>query len=172
MLAKLYKPQNSILPGGYDFGFYAYLSNIGANGYAMSEPQIIERNKINFDSFIYKICIHIYNNLIEKLGKDKGNFAAAILLGETKGLNRQIMQDMRQNSISHVLCVSGLHLSLVVMIVFLTTRFLLNLSNYLAYNFNIKLISAYCSVVADFGYLERARELGFRFRSFITAAIF
>ncbi len=134
MLAKLYKPQNSILPGDYDFGFYAYLSDIEANGYAMSEPQIIERNETNFDSFIYRVRSYIYNNLIEKLGKDKGNFAAAILLGETKGLNRQIMQDMRQSGISHVLCVSGLHLSLVVMIIFLTTSpniFFIRVSNYL-----------------------------------------
>nr|WP_269479119.1 ComEC/Rec2 family competence protein [Rickettsia montanensis] len=36
---------------------------------------------------------------------------------------------MRQSGISHVLCVSGLHLSLVLMIIFLTTRFLLNLPN-------------------------------------------
>ena len=106
MLTKLYKPQNSILlPGDYDFGFYAYLSDIGANGYAMSEPQIIERNETNFDSFIYRVRSYIYNNLIEKLGKDKGNFAAAILLGETKGLNRQIMQDMRQSGIiTRALC--------------------------------------------------------------------
>ncbi|MCC8462279.1 MAG: palindromic element RPE5 domain-containing protein [Rickettsia endosymbiont of Ecitomorpha arachnoides] len=67
LLAKLYKPQNAILPGGYDFGFYAYLSDIGANGYAMSQPQIIERNKTNFDSFIYRVRIFIYNNLIEKI---------------------------------------------------------------------------------------------------------
>ncbi|ACP53004.1 MAG: hypothetical protein QFX12_03745 [Rickettsia africae] len=67
MLAKLYKPQNSILPEGYDFGFYAYLSDIGANDYAMSEPQIIERNETNFDSFIYRVCSYIYNNLIEKI---------------------------------------------------------------------------------------------------------
>jgi len=172
LLAKLYKPQNSILPGGYDFGFYAYLSDIGAGGYAMSPPQITERLETNFDSFIYKIRIHIYNNLIEKLGKDKGNFAAAILLGETKGLNRQIMQDMRQSGISHVLCVSGLHLSLVVMIIFLTTRFLLNLSNYLAYNYNIKLISAYCSLIASFGYLELSGMQIAATRAFITAAIF
>ncbi|MFV9891442.1 MAG: ComEC/Rec2 family competence protein, partial [Rickettsia conorii subsp. raoultii] len=31
---------------------------------------------------------------------------------------------MRQSGISHVLYVLGLHLSLVVMIIFLTTRFL------------------------------------------------
>nr|WP_241773766.1 ComEC/Rec2 family competence protein [Rickettsia asembonensis] len=89
-----------------------------------------------------------------------------------KGLNRQIMQDMRQNGISHVLCVSGLHLSLVVMIIFLTTRFLLNLSNYLAYNFNIKLISAYCSLIGSFGYLELSGMQIAATRAFITAAIF
>ncbi|WP_241773767.1 DUF4131 domain-containing protein [Rickettsia asembonensis] len=67
LLAKLYKPQNAILPGGYDFGFYAYLSDIVANGYAMSQLQIIERNETNFDSFIYRVRIFIYNNLIEKI---------------------------------------------------------------------------------------------------------
>ncbi|HJD55129.1 MAG TPA: ComEC family competence protein [Rickettsia endosymbiont of Pyrocoelia pectoralis] len=171
VLAKLYKPQNSILPGGYDFGFYAYLADIGANGYAMSEPKIIERKETNIDSFIHKIRIAIYDNLIGKLGKDKGNFAAAILLGETKGLNRQIMQDMRQSGISHVLCVSGLHLSLVVMIFFLTSRFLLNLSNYLAYNYNIKLLSAYCSLIESFGYLVLSGMQIAATRAFITAAI-
>ncbi|KJV78730.1 hypothetical protein RMAECT_0684 [Rickettsia rhipicephali str. Ect] len=34
----------------------------------MSEPQIIERNETNFDSFIYRVRSYIYNNLIEKLG--------------------------------------------------------------------------------------------------------
>ncbi|WP_341787331.1 hypothetical protein [Rickettsia endosymbiont of Cantharis rufa] len=49
--------------------------------------------------FIYRARSYIYNNLIGELGKDKGNFAAAILLGETKGLNRQIMRNMRQSGI-------------------------------------------------------------------------
>ena len=169
LLVKLYKPQNSILPGVYDFGFYAYLADIGANGYAMSEPKIIARNETTIDSFIYKIRIFIYNNLINKLGSDKGNFAAAILLVETKGLNRQ---DMRQSGISHILCVSGLHLSLVVMIIFTTTRFLLNLSNYLAYNYNIKLVSAYCALIGSFGYLELSGMQIAATRAFITAAIF
>lgn len=172
LLAKLYKPQNSIIPGGYDFGFYAYLADIGANGYAMSEPKIIERRETTIGGFIYKIRFSIYNNLIEKLGKDKGNFAAAILLGETKGLNRQIMQDMRQSGISHVLCVSGLHLSLVVMIIFTVTRFLLNLSNYLTYNYNTKLVSAYCSLIGSFIYLELSGRQIAATRAFITAAIF
>ncbi|ABV72966.1 ComEC/Rec2-related protein [Rickettsia canadensis str. McKiel] len=66
---------------------------------------------------------------------------------------------------------SGLHLSLVVIIVFLTTRFLLNHSNHLAYNFNIKLISAYYSLVGSFGYLELSGMLAAT-SAFITATIF
>lgn len=58
------------------------------------------------------------------------------------------------------------------MIIFLTTRFLLNLSNYLAYNFNIKLISAYCSLIGSFGYLELSGMQIAATRAFITAAIF
>ncbi|ALN40753.1 hypothetical protein ASQ44_00235 [Rickettsia rhipicephali] len=81
------------LPGDYDFGFYAYLSDIGANGYAMPEPQIIERNETNFDSFIYRVRSYIYNNLIEKI---KGILQLQYYLARR---NRQIMQDMRQSGI-------------------------------------------------------------------------
>ncbi|MFY9589306.1 ComEC/Rec2 family competence protein [Rickettsia endosymbiont of Halotydeus destructor] len=172
LLAKLYKPQGSILPGGYDFGFYAYLSEIGANGYAMSPPKILLHNDKSTNSVIYKIRFDIYQNLVEKLGSIKGNFAAAILLGETKGINRQLMQDMRQSGISHVLCVSGLHLSLVAMILFISARFLLNLSNYLSYNYNIKLIAALCSLIGSFGYLELSSMQIAATRAFIMAAIF
>lgn len=40
LVAQLYKPQSSILPGGYDFGFYAYLADINATGYALSPPKL------------------------------------------------------------------------------------------------------------------------------------
>ncbi|WP_375330796.1 ComEC/Rec2 family competence protein [Candidatus Tisiphia endosymbiont of Oplodontha viridula] len=136
LVAQLYKPQSSILPGGYDFGFYAYLADINATGYALSPPQIIAHSNLYTNSFIYKIKKNIYNRLIQILGSIKGNFAAAILLGETKAIDRKLMKEMRQSGISHILCVSGLHLSLVAMLFFISARFLLNLSNYIAYNTN------------------------------------
>ncbi|WP_341790773.1 ComEC/Rec2 family competence protein [Rickettsia endosymbiont of Polydrusus tereticollis] len=79
---------------------------------------------------------------------------------------------MRQSGISHVLCVSGLHLSLVAMILFISTRFLLNLSNYLSYNYNVKLVAAICSLIGSFGYLELSGMQIAATRAFIMAAIF
>lgn len=172
IVASLYKPQSSILPGGYDFSFYAHLAEIGATGYAMSPPQIVSYKDLSTNSFTYKIKKNIYNRLIKFLGPINGNFAAAILLGESKAIDRKLMQEMRLGGISHILCVSGLHLSLVAMLVFITTRFLLNLSNYLAYNYNIKSISAICSLIGSYCYLELSGVQIAATRAFIMTVIF
>ncbi len=170
--AKLCKPQNSLLPGGYDFSFYAYFNHLKATGYALAPPIIISDNSPATNNFIYKIRKNIYHRLLQVLGAINGNFAAAILLGETKALNKDIMQAMRQGGISHILCVSGLHLSLVASIVFIATRFLLNCSNYLAYNYNIKGISAIVSLIGSYCYLELTSMQIAATRAFIMSAIF
>jgi ComEC/Rec2-related protein len=172
ILACLDKPQGAILPNGYDFGFYAYVASIGANGYSMSSPEVIAYSDLGANSLVYKIKKNIYNRLIQVLGKIKGNFTAAILLGETKALDRNLMREIRLSGISHILCVSGLHLSLVAMIFFIASRFLLNLSNYLAYNYNIKIIAAICSLIGSYGYLELSGRQIAATRAFIMTAIF
>lgn len=172
IVASLYKPQSSILPGGYDFSFYACLAEIGATGYAMSPPRILAYNNLNTNSFTYKIKKNIYNRLIKRLGPLKGNFAAAILLGESKAIDRKLMKEMRLGGISHILCVSGLHLSLVAMLIFITTRFLLNLSNYIAYNYDIKSIAAICSLIGSYCYLELSGVQIAATRAFIMTTIF
>ncbi len=172
LLSKLFIPQNAILPSGYNFGFYAYMSEIGATGYTMSKIDVISRNDQLHKGFVFKIRKHIYDRLIKGLGADKGNFAAAILLGETRGLDKEIMQNMRQSGISHILCVSGLHLSLVAMIFFISTRFLLNLSDYIAYNFNIKVMAALVCLVGSYSYLELSNMQIAATRAFIMTSIF
>jgi competence protein ComEC len=172
MVASLYKPQPSILPGGYDFSFYAHLAEIGATGYAMSPPRIIAYNNFSTNSFTYKIKQNIYHRLLNSLGPLKGNFAAAILLGESKAIDRKLMKEMRLGGISHILCVSGLHLSLVAMLIFIASRFLLNLSNYIAYNYDIKFIAAICSFIGSYCYLELSGVQIAATRAFIMTTIF
>jgi ComEC/Rec2-related protein len=82
------------------------------------------------------------------------------------------MKEMRQSGISHILCVSGLHLSLVAMLFFISARFLLNLSNYIAYNYNIKSIAAICSLIGSYGYLELSGMQIAAIRAFIMTTIF
>ena len=61
--------------------------------------------------------------------------------------------NMRNSGIAHILSVSGLHLSLVAMIFFISSRFLLNCSDYLSYKINIKVAAGIISILGSFGYL-------------------
>ncbi len=170
--AKLYKPQKSVLPGSYDFGFYAYFAKIGATGYALAEPKILSHSQSTYKNVIYKIRKAIYDRLISSMGTVKGNFAAAILLGESKALNKKLMQDMRRSGISHILCVSGLHLSLVAMILFIASRCLLNLSDFIAHNLNIKQLASIISLIGSYFYLELTGMQIAATRAFIMTALF
>ncbi len=170
--AKLFPLQGAVLPGAYDFGFYMRMSSIEASGYALTEPEIIEKNSSFFNEYIQDIRRAIYRILLSELGTKNGNFAAAILIGETKAIPKDIAENMRNSGVAHILSVSGLHLSLVAMIFFVCTRVMLNCSNYFAYNTNIKLISAVVSIVGSFLYLKISGGNIAATRAFIMTAIF
>lgn len=170
--AKLFPLQSSVLPGSYDFGFYMYMSGIEASGYALTAPEIIRSNSSAFSEYIKLKRGQIYRRLIEVLGVENGNFAAAILIGETKAIPKNISENMRNSGVAHILSVSGLHLSLVAMIFFVSSRALLNISNFLAYNTNIKAISAIISIIGSFLYLQISGNNIAATRAFIMTSIF
>ncbi|MFK7967616.1 MAG: ComEC/Rec2 family competence protein [Rickettsiaceae bacterium] len=150
---KLFPLSAESLPGGYNFGLYLYLNGIEATGFGLKAPRIIKSPSGYFDNKLQNIRGAVYQNLIRTLGSDEGHFVAAILLGETKAINKQMTENMRNSGIAHILSVSGLHLSLVAMIFFISARFLLNCSNYLSYKINIKIASGIIAIFGSFGYL-------------------
>lgn len=147
--ASLAPPPNKLIPEGYDFTFYANISNISAIGFALSKPTIIERT----NDFFRNLQEDIYQRLISSIPAVPANFISALIIGIKDGLDQKVMQDIRLSGISHLLCISGLHLSLVTMICFNVFRFLLNSSNYLAYRINIKLIAGSLAICCSCFYL-------------------
>lgn len=170
--AKLFPLSSSILPGTFDFGFYMYMSGIEASGYALSSPEILVQKKGGFNNHIQRIRTKIYNRLLEVMGSREGNFAAAILIGETKAIPIDIAKNLRDSGIAHILSVSGLHLSLVAMLFFISSRALLNCSNFFAYNTNVKVIAAIISIVGSFAYLHISGANIAATRAFIMTSIF
>ena len=170
--AKLFPLQSSVLPGTYDFGFYMYMSGIEASGYALTPPIIQNTDAKFFSNVIQNIRKKIYYRLLNVLGPREGNFAAAIIIGETKAIPKDLLENMRNSGVAHILSVSGLHLSLITMICFVFSRLLLNCSNYLAYNFNIKLVAAFISIVGSFIYLQISGGNIAATRAFIMTSIF
>ncbi len=167
---KLFPLNSSILPEGYNFSFFLKMEKIQATGYAVSELTITEKTP-SYTSYIEKIRRYIYFRLTEMLGVKTGNFAAAIIIGETKAIPQDVTDAMRKTGTSHILSVSGLHLSLVAMSFFVFSRSLLNISNFLAYNTNIKIIAACISIIGSFLYLQISGNNIAAIRAFIMTSI-
>jgi ComEC/Rec2-related protein len=170
--AKLFPLQKNVLPGTFDFGFFMHLQGFEASGYSLSNPVIIQSKNREIKDVIQTIRSKVYQRLISVLGENSGNFVAAILIGETKAIPVKIANDVRNSGIAHILSVSGLHLSLVAMLFFVTGRVLLNFSNFLAYKTNIKSIAAVISIVGSFLYLLLSGSNIAATRAFIMTMIF
>ncbi|MDF2964927.1 MAG: ComEC/Rec2 family protein [Rickettsiaceae bacterium] len=170
----LMPPPGALLPGGYDFSRQAYFNEIGAVGYNKSDPIIVDHNQLerSFYRSFQTFRRFLYDKIIESLGEKNGNFAAAVIVGETSGIDLNTLNAMRRSGLAHILCVSGIHLSLVAMIFFLTTRFMLNSSNYIANQFNIKRIGALVAIVGSFLYLLISGMQVAATRAFIMTSVY
>ena len=151
--ALLSPPPQQMVPSGYDFSFYAYYSQLSAVGRHLGKEIKLYQNDQNYGHYIQNLKRLIFARLIHNLGKQNGNFTSAILLGEGKGLDATIMDNMRYSGISHILCVSGLHLSLVSMMIYFSCRTILNCSNSISYYLDIKTISASVALIGSYFYL-------------------
>lgn len=170
---KLFPLQSSILPDTYNFGFYLYLQGIGATGYALSEIEKVgSKKERSFYTLVNDIRGAIYARIIKVLGERNGNFVAAILIGETSGIDKDTYNAVRNSGIAHILSVSGLHLTLVAMIFFISSRVMLNLSNYIAYNYDVKMMAGICGILGSLVYLFLSGTKVAATRAFIMTSLY
>ena len=119
------KPMKAYLPNGYDFARDAYFKQIGAVGYIVSDLKIIEKDKKSFLNYLNILRNNIQNRVIESIGNFSGSIATALMLNEYNNIDKEVLKDLRATGLSHILSVSGMHLSLVVAIFFLAGDFVL-----------------------------------------------
>lgn len=152
--ALLRLPEYKVFPGGYDAKQHAKFENIDLTGFIDNQIRIIDvKQQSYFSSIIYSTKAYIHSILHKNMSKDTASFADAIILGESKGMNLNILNNMRVAGLSHILCVSGLHLSLVSISVFYFLRLTLNIFDTIAFNTDIKKISGIISLLVSFFYL-------------------
>ncbi|MFK8040593.1 MAG: ComEC/Rec2 family competence protein [Rickettsiaceae bacterium] len=183
--AKLYPLQSyrRPLPYSQSYALYYYFESIKATGYAISSPIVLTNNQNNqsylqkiiqnpAQTLIHKIRTITHNRIINALDSYFAGIMNAILLGESRSVDKDLMNKIRSAGISHILCVSGLHLSLVAAICFTSIRMTLNLSSYIAYKFNIKIIAGIFSIFGSYVYLLLTGMQIAATRAFIMTSIF
>ncbi len=74
---------------------------------------VTERNVSGFiEETVYNVRNAVKDSVYKMLPNEYGGLAVALILGDKSGISRETLADFNEIGITHLICVSGLHLSL------------------------------------------------------------
>ncbi len=115
--ASLSLPQGARNEGGLDMRFYCFTQGISCTAFAGDGIASFKHGKTGLYGSLLSLRTHSTKLLVDMLGNDNGSLAAGVLHGDTNGIPDDILSDFRDSGLSHLLSVSGLHVSLLAGIV-------------------------------------------------------
>ncbi len=144
-----------------DFNYYqdAVIKGFEGSGYGFGEVKIIKKSDdATIDqSWITRLRYKILDNILQNIkNQDQAKIAGALLVGTQNLIPQNVMNDIQNSGLIHLLSISGLHLTIAGLIFFITSRFLLSLSENLTLYRDIKKISAIFAIIGCFCYLKLA----------------
>ena len=149
----LIPPPHEVIPDGFDFARFAYFKRIGAIGYTVSQIKILKKRESTYGNFIRRIRLSILEAIQKKVSQPSAGIAIALLVGDTTKIPQKEFEEIRTAGISHLLAISGMHITLVAGIFFFFIRFLLSRIQYIALRIDIKKIAAFIALLVTLFYL-------------------
>lgn len=151
--ARLMPPAPAAVPGGYDFARLAWFRGIGATGRVLGVPRLVAKPAPDgfwqwLDPIRGRLTAHVQNGV----GGAEGGIAASFVTGDQGGVPEDVAQDLRDAGLTHLLSISGLHVTAVVGFVMIATRKLLALSMRAATHWPLSLIGAAAAAIAGIAY--------------------
>lgn len=97
-----------------EYGIHSLINNIGYSAYISVDDMILSEGKMSIRDWIHN---RVYSVLMDNLNEENANISYAILFGDKNGLDEGVSQMFSYAGISHILAVSGLHVSVLVSII-------------------------------------------------------
>jgi competence protein ComEC len=146
--ARLMPPPTPAVPGAYDYSAVAWFDGIGGTGRGFAPVTIVTGAATPAPTLRQRLSQHIQASA----PGGAGAIAAALATGDQGAIPQDDADAMRKSGLAHLLSVSGLHITAVVVAaMFLVTR-LLALSPWMALRLRLPLIAAGAGAVAAIGY--------------------
>ena len=114
--------EGELNPGQFDAN--AYYKNEGYTGILDAKDIRLVKEEESFspDIYLHRLNLAISDKYKKILGDKNAGSLSAMVLGDKRGLDEEIKELYQENSISHLLSISGLHISLLGGAVFLFLR--------------------------------------------------
>lgn len=146
--ARLMGPQSASVPGSFDFSRVAWFQGLGATGKAIGPVTRTSAPQTQGPGLREHLSAHIRS----QLEGSAGGIASAFATGDRGGIAQTDEDAMRASGLTHLLSVSGLHVTAVVgAAIFLSLR-ILALSSFLALRTPLLVIAALIGALAGIGY--------------------
>jgi competence protein ComEC len=157
VLANLSPPSGPASPGAFDFQRQAWYQQLGAVGYALAPPAVIEKGRPSgLVRHIDALRAQVVEHIVKALPGFEGGVVAALLAGEQTAVDKDIAQAMRDSGLAHILSISGLHIVFVVGLVMGLVRYGIALVPWLALRIDAKKIAAVLALAAALFYTALA----------------
>ena len=147
---RLMPPAPPMLPGGYNFARSAWFQGYAATGSAMGEIEVIEPAPTN--GSIAKLQRRLASHVRSQLDGSPGSIAAAFASGDRGGITEADEEAMRDSGLTHLLSISGLHVSAVIAAAYLLAIRLLALWPWLTLRVRLPVLAVAIGALAGIGY--------------------
>lgn len=145
---RLMPPAPASLPGGYDYARRAYFDGIGATGRIVPPVVVLSRQ----ENRGFEIRRRLSDHIARRVEGAPGALAVTMATGDRGRIAPADEDAMRQSGLSHLLSISGLHVTALIGIVVFVVYRLLALSTRLALRWPLMLLSAGAGAAAGVGY--------------------
>ncbi len=148
--ARLMPPAPPMVPGAYDFARTAWFAGLSATGSAIGPVTLIEGGRGS--GTLAAAQRGLSSHVRARLDGSPGAIAAAFASGDRGGISPDDEQAMRDSGLTHLLSISGLHVSAVIAGVYLLAMRVLALWQWLTLRIRLPLVAAACGAAAGIGY--------------------
>lgn len=152
--ARLAPPARALLPGGYDPAFTAWFAGIGATG-SVLEPITVTAPAPatpSLPALLHRAQAALFAHVLDHLSGSPGAIAAALASGDRGAIARADEDAMRDAGLTHLLSISGLHVSAVIAGVYLVTLRLLALFPWIALRVRLPVVAGVAGALAGIAY--------------------
>jgi competence protein ComEC len=158
LLAKLAPPSPPMAPGAYDFQRDAFFQQVGGIGFALGTATRIGEGaeggfRRRLELSVERLRLAMGERIRAALPGRDGPVAAALIVGTQTGIDRQVMDAMRDSGLAHLLSISGVHIGFVAAIIFGIVRGGLSLVPPVALRYPIKKWAAVAALLGTFFYM-------------------
>ncbi|HQS69547.1 MAG TPA: ComEC/Rec2 family competence protein [Novosphingobium sp.] len=148
--ARLMPPAAPMLPGAYDFARTAWFNGLAATGSALGDPTVIRTS--DQGATLRAVQRSLADHVRSQLGGSPGSIAAALASGDRGAIAPADDDAMRDAGLTHLLSISGLHVSALVGAVYFLVARLLAAIPWIALRIRVPIAAALMGALAGIAY--------------------